>query len=394
MLTQEENDSLTRVGPGTPAGELLRRYWHPVATHKDLTQERPTKFVRVLGEDLVLFKDKSGRVGLLADKCSHRSASLVYGRVEERGISCVYHGWLYDCEGNILETPPERNHAVMKNIKIKAYPVQTFVGLFWAYLGPAPAPVIPHYDVWMRKDGTHSVQVRPLLDANWLQPMENSADSPHLEILHQMSIGGGRIAVNTTRGFIDDVESNEYYLEPWGGLIKKRTYKNGKTDAHPLIFPNILRVGDRTQIRVPMDDYHTHHFVVSFTPSEDGSIQPDDDPAVKIDEPYKSPADALYPVARFDLDEVPKQDYMAWETQGPLVDRTREHLSFGDRGVVLYRKTLRENIEKVQHGEDPWGLQRDPNHAIIDTNLDESLYWERVGRPAGIATDTVENPGR
>ncbi|MDA1036322.1 MAG: Rieske 2Fe-2S domain-containing protein [Chloroflexi bacterium] len=193
MLTQEENDFLTRVGPGTPAGELLRRYWHPVATHKDLTEESPTKFVRVLGEDLVLFKDKSGRVGLVADKCPHRSASLVYGRVEERGISCAYHGWLYDCEGNILETPPERNDAVMKNIKIKSYPVQTFVGLHWAYLGPAPAPVIPHYDIWMRKDGTHSVQVRPVLDANWLQPMENSADSPHLEILHQMSIGGGRL---------------------------------------------------------------------------------------------------------------------------------------------------------------------------------------------------------
>ena len=96
MLTQEENVRLTQVGPGTPGGELLRRYWYPVAVVQDLTPERPTKFVRLLGEDLVLFKDKSGRVGLLADHCSHRSASLVYGRVEERGIACAYHGWLYD----------------------------------------------------------------------------------------------------------------------------------------------------------------------------------------------------------------------------------------------------------------------------------------------------------
>ena len=112
MLTREQNKLLTSVGPGTPAGELLRRYWFPVAVSQDLA-EQSTKFVRLLGEDLVLFKDKSGRVGLLADHCSHRGASLLYGRVEERGISCAYHGWLYDCEGNILETPPERNDAIM-----------------------------------------------------------------------------------------------------------------------------------------------------------------------------------------------------------------------------------------------------------------------------------------
>ena len=392
MLTSEENDFLARVGPGTPGGEMLRRYWHPVATAKDLTDEQPTKFVRVLGEDLVLFKDKSGRVGLLGDKCPHRSASLVYGRVEERGISCAYHGWLMDCDGNIIETPPERNDAIMKNVKTTAYPVQTFIGLLWAYMGPLPAPVIPHYDIWVRKDGRRKVTVRPRLDCNWLQPMENSADSPHLEILHQMSIGGDRQAVNTTRGFIDDVETYQYHTTDWGALIKTRTYKNGKADAHPLIFPNILRVGDRTQIRVPMDDYHTHHFAVAFEPSPNGEIIEEDDLPTNVMEPFKEPVDALYPVAKFRVKEVPEQDYMAWETQGPLADRTKEHLSFGDRGVVLYRKMLKESIESVQRGEDPWGVQRDPDHATIDTNLDESLVWERVGRPAGINTETIGSP--
>ena len=113
MLTAAENTRLTQVGPGTPAGALLRRYWYPVAVSQDLSEERPTRIVRLLGEDLVLFRDKSRRVGLLADHCSHRGASLLYGRVEERGISCAYHGWLYDCEGNILETPPEHNDAIM-----------------------------------------------------------------------------------------------------------------------------------------------------------------------------------------------------------------------------------------------------------------------------------------
>jgi 5,5'-dehydrodivanillate O-demethylase len=389
MLTSDENDFLTQVGPGTPGGEMLRRYWHPVATAQDVTDAQPTKFVRVLGEDLVLFKDKSGRIGLIGDKCPHRNVSLVYGRVEERGISCAYHGWLMDCEGNIIETPPERNDAIMRNVKATAYPVQTFIGLLWAYMGPLPAPVIPHYDIWVRKDGRRKVTVRPRLDCNWLQPMENSADSAHLEILHQTSIGGGKQAVNTTRGFIDDVEMYRYHTTDWGALIKTRTYKNGKEDAHPLIFPNILRVGDRTQIRVTMDDTHTHHFAVSFEPSPNGEIVEESDLPTEFWEPFKEPADALYPVAKFRVKEVPEQDYMAWETQGRIADRTKEHLSFADRGVVLYRRILRESIQQVQRGEDPWGLQRDPDHATIDTNLDESLVWERVGRPAGINTETV-----
>ncbi|MCH7608955.1 MAG: Rieske 2Fe-2S domain-containing protein [Chloroflexi bacterium] len=392
MLTQEENDFLTQVGPGTPGGELLRRYWHPVAVSAELTDEHPTRFVRILGEDLVLFRDKSGRVGLLADHCSHRGASLLYGRVEERGISCAYHGWLYDCEGNILETPPERNDAIMKSVKQTAYPVQKFIGLYWAYLGPAPAPVIPPYDVWVRKDGTRKITVRPVLDCNWFQPMENSADSPHLEILHQ-AVTGREAPANTTRGFIDDVESYDYHVEEWGALIKTRVYKNGEVDHHPLIFPNILRVGNRTQIRVPIDDTHMWHVVVAFTPTEDGSIVEDvEDLPFSYDPPYKDPPDARYPIARNLMDTVPQQDYMAWETQGPIADRTAEHLSYGDRGVSLLRALLRENIERVQAGLDPIGLVRDPDLAMIDTNLDESIEMERRGRPVGSRAGRANTP--
>ncbi|HEX7232618.1 MAG TPA: Rieske 2Fe-2S domain-containing protein, partial [Candidatus Binatia bacterium] len=147
MLTKEENEMLTRVGPGTPAGELLRRYWLPVGVASELTAENPTQIVRILGETLVLFRDKTGRVGLLEDRCSHRAASLSYGRVEERGISCPYHGWLYDTQGNCLETPAEpRESKFCLTVKQKAYPVQKLVGLYWAYLGPAPAPAITNFD--------------------------------------------------------------------------------------------------------------------------------------------------------------------------------------------------------------------------------------------------------
>src|SRR5207253_2930157 len=160
MLTKEENERLTRVGPGTPGGELLRRYWHPIAIAAELTEATATKFVRVLGEDLVVFKDRSGNVGLIQDHCAHRGASLLYGRVEERGISCAYHGWLYDTAGNCLETPAEpADSRFHLTVKLRAYPVQTHVGLYWAYLGPLPAPVIPKYDIWARSDGRRHLAV-------------------------------------------------------------------------------------------------------------------------------------------------------------------------------------------------------------------------------------------
>ncbi len=254
MLTAEENDLLTRVGPGTPAGELLRRYWHPIAIAQELDDEHPTKFVRIMGEDLVLFRDKSGRTGLIGDHCTHRSASLVYGRVEERGIACAYHGWLYDCEGNILETPPERNDAIMRSVKAKTYPVQIYLGLIWTYMGPLPAPIMTHYDTLFRDDVHRTITVHPVLDCNWFQAMENSIDPAHLQVLHQEFAGrGGRKPESTTRGFTDDVESFEFYMTGYG-IMKKRKYKNGLTDEHPLIFPNILRQDPSTQFRVPIDD--------------------------------------------------------------------------------------------------------------------------------------------
>src|SRR3989442_8064920 len=137
MLSREENAMLTLVGPEAPAGELLRRYWLPVGVARELTEENPTKFVRILGENLVLFRDKGGRLGLLADRCSHRGASLSYGRVEERGIACGYHGWLYDVEGNCLECPAEPAESKFHlTIKQKAYTVQEHINLVWAYMGP------------------------------------------------------------------------------------------------------------------------------------------------------------------------------------------------------------------------------------------------------------------
>lgn len=374
MLTKEENILLTQVGPGTPAGNLLRRYWYPISLAQDITDDTPTKFVRILGEDLVIFKDKSGRLGLLADKCSHRNASLVYGRVEERGISCAYHGWLYDCEGNILETPPEINEAITKSVKQTAYKIQEHIGLLFAYLGPEPAPSLPPYDTMFRKDGTRMVRLHPDLHCNWFQAMENSMDPAHLQVLHQEFIGRGREPINTTRGYTDDVEDFVFYMTDYGGLMKKRTYKNGMIDQHPVLFPNILRQGSSTQFRTPIDDTHTLHIRMHFYPNEDGSEDPKAlEPEIKIDPPNKTDPSKDHPFTKFLLHDVNTQDQMAWETQGPITDRTAEHLSYSDRGVVMLRRVMKEQIQLVSEGKDPIGVFRDPTHPIIDTNIDEGI---------------------
>ncbi len=395
MLTQEQNDTLTLVGPGTPAGELLRRYWYPIAIAGELTDEQPTKFARLLGEDLVLFKDKSGRVGLLADHCSHRGASLLYGRVEERGISCAYHGWLYDCEGNILETPPERNDAIMNSVKHTAYPVQELVGLIWAYLGPAPAPVIPHYDIWVRTGGARRIEWHPVLDNNWLQTIENACDPTHAPILHQDAHSRRQKAkpVNTTRGFIDDQPGFEVWEVPYG-LMKKRIFRNGEEDEHPLIFPNMLRVANNTHIMVPIDDTHTMRIDVIFLPAKEGVPYEEGGVTVRHLPPYKDPSDRSHPHARWTLETIAQQDHMAWETQGPIVDRSAEHLAHGDRGIVLLRRIMQENIELVRRGGgDPMAVVRDPDHPRIDTHWDRDLNSTGgatgAGRPYGLTTGTL-----
>jgi 5,5'-dehydrodivanillate O-demethylase len=268
--------------------------------------------------------------------------------------------------------------------------VQPFIGLYWAYLGPLPAPVIPHYDVWVRRDGRQRIVVHPRLDCNWLQAMENSVDPAHLQILHQEFIGRGRRPANTTRGFTDDVQAFDFYVYEYG-IMKRRTYVNGKTDEHPLLFPNILRQGAATQIRVPIDDTHTWHVHVVFEPTSDGSlVDAAEEPVVEYLAPYKDPPDGIHPFTHFNQVSVLSQDHLAWETQGPIADRTQEHLSYADRGVVMLRRLLRAQIERVQQGLDPLGVLRDPDHAMIDTNLYGEAQGVRTERhPAGIGTATV-----
>jgi 5,5'-dehydrodivanillate O-demethylase len=379
MLTAEENELMTKVGPGTPAGELLRRYWHPVAIAADLTPENPTMFLRRLGEDLVLFRTPGDEVGLLHDRCPHRGVSLSYGRVEVRGIACAYHGWLFDIKGNCLDTPAEPPESKFcLTVKQKAYPVRKLAGLYWAYLGPQPAPAMPKYDVWARTDGWHWLRALPQLDCNWLQAMENSVDTAHLHILHQELVTDGFKVESTTRGTIDNLDDYEV-KEFEHGFIKRRVFKDGKVEEHPLLFPTVLRQANRTQIRVPIDDTHTWIVYVHFVPDSSEPRPANDEVPVNYRKPFKDPLGARHPDTKYRLNEVDAQDFMAWETQGPIHDRTRERLAVSDHGVVLYREMLLREIKKVQQGQEPMNVFRDPDHAIIDTKMDHSLEVGKAG---------------
>jgi 5,5'-dehydrodivanillate O-demethylase len=382
MLTEAQNRILTEVGAGTPGGELLRRYWHPIAVARELTPAEPTKLVRVLGENLVLFLDTSGRAGLVADRCPHRGASLLYGRVEPRGISCAYHGWLIDCAGKVLETPAEPKDSVRATVRTTAYPVEKFVGFYWAYLGPLPAPVLPKYDIFMRRDGRHKITVYPRLDCNWFVAAENAVDSTHLQLLHQNPPHAKFKPADATRGYVDDVVSSDYYLIDYG-IMKRRTYHGGTVDEHPMIFPLWLRTRHSIWMRTPIDDTHTAHWTLDFTQGAG-----DDDVAVEYLAPFKDPPDAVYPEARFEKFPAHgwplSEDVVMWETQGVVADRTKEHLGASDKGIALLRKTMFEEIAKVERGEDPMGVFRDDR--ILDTNFEKSIHMDY---PTGHVAKTV-----
>ncbi len=369
FLTEEENRKLTQVGPGTPGGDLLRRYWHPIAGLHQLTDDAPTAHVRLLGEDLVLFRDRSGHVGLLADHCSHRGASLLYGRVEERGIACAYHGWLYDTEGHCLETPAEpadsRFHLTVRQ---RAYPVDTLLGLYWAYLGPTPVPPIRRLDV-----ANYPVEaiMEMAFEANWVQVVENNMDGTHIGILHQATTTRNGTIRNTTRGIVDEIVSLDYE-EVQFGIRRKMVTADSYVEDDPLVFPNMLRRITELSIKVPVDDTHTRKFVVYVERERNGHAgdqHPVDYYVMPRDE-GKSGA-GRYPAVNYRMDKLRYQNLMAIETQGVFAPRDNWHLATGDRGVALFERMILREMDRIQEQPeyDPIGVVRDPN-VVIDTNYE------------------------
>jgi 5,5'-dehydrodivanillate O-demethylase len=379
MLTLEKQEALTRVGRGTPMGELLRRYWFPVAASCEL-RRHPVKAVGLLGERLVLFRDASGQLGLLDERCPHRGTSLAHGLVDQQGIRCPYHGWKFNAAGQCLETPAEPTDSNLKQrARTTAYRVEELGGLVFAYLGPEPAPLLPRYDLFAWENCLRDIG-QALLPCNWLQIMENSVDPHHLEWLHGHHLAG----VRELRGDATPTHYPRRHVKTGfdvfrHGIIKRRVLEHGTEQdddwkvGHPLVFPCMLRVGSgnqhRMQIRVPVDDHHTWHlWYACYKPaSTDRIVSQAEIPLYEV--PWR---DAN---GEFIVDTVDGQDIMACVTQGTIADRTREILGGSDEGVALLRRLLLEQLEVAQSGRDPLGIIRDATeNQLVDLPQETNKY--------------------
>lgn len=393
MLTAEQNELLTRIGPGTPAGDLMRRYWQPIAATSELA-DRWTMRVRLLGEDLVLYRDREGRYGLIGETCPHRGASLAYGIPTKDGLRCPYHGWEFGPTGHCLNQPNEPQHVGFKDkVKNPAYPVEELNGMLFAYLGPEDRkPLLPRWDGFVA-EGAIRMLGRAVIPVNWLQAMENSLDPIHTEWLHGHTFEflkeqeGVKVAISARH---EKIAFREFEY----GMTKHRLLAGHSEDSddwrigHPVVFPNMLSVGngDETsryysfQIRVPIDDTHTMHmWFTAFMPPESGTV-----PRHLLEKIYTYEVPWKDEKGEFIMDNVDGQDMMAWITQGPIADRTREKLGASDQGIAIYRRILRREIQKVQEGLDPIAIIRDearnewidlPNERKKHHNSDGLRSW-------------------
>ena len=368
MLKQELNEQLTQVGPGTPMGELLRRYWYPVAFLREL-DEWPIKKVRLLGENFALWRRPGGGFGIMQEHCPHRRASMVYGVVEEEGLRCGYHGWLFDQSGQCLDQPAEPEGSTFAD-RVQAFAgrAEALGGMVWAYIGPDPAPELPKFDVYVDegfKDCGWTV-----LPCSWLQIMENSVDPHHVEWLH------GRYFkfLGEQQGFLAPPGFQKKHLKvgfdemEWG-ILKRRVLEGMSESAddwavgHPLVFPFSMRVGgagiEQMQIRVPIDDTHT--WVAFYSSHQPPGMTEFPEQVYPTDYEFEWLDDRGEHI----VDYIEGQDIMAWVTQGDINDRTSEHLGKSDIGVIMLRKMFREQMALVAEGKEPTvGFTREPHERI------------------------------
>jgi phenylpropionate dioxygenase-like ring-hydroxylating dioxygenase large terminal subunit len=386
MISQQMNDSLTKVGPGSDAGAVLRHYWQPAALSDELMTARPVVPVRLLGEDLVLFRDSEGELGLIARHCPHRGADMCYGRLEDNGLRCPFHGWHFDRTGQCVEQPGEPEGSRMhEKIKATSYPVTERNGIIWAYMGPGEPPEFANFDCF-RAPETHVFAFKGLWECNWLQAMEVGIDPAHASFLHrflqdedpadsygkQFRDSAADTNIPMTKLLRDyprpDIRADEtdYGMK----LTALRKLDDGRTHVRVTnqIFPEAIcipvsREMTITQWHVPIDDTSCYWYSMftSYTTPVDRDVMRDQ----RLKE-HRLPDYAPLKNARnnygYDPDEQASETYTgmgldinvhdqwAVESMGAIQDRTQEHLGKTDVGLIRYRRMLRNAIAAVKEG--------------------------------------------
>jgi len=369
---------LTLVGQGTPMGELLRRYWHPVGLAADAGPE--PRQVRVLGEDLILFRDGAGKAGLLYPRCAHRGTSLYYGKTEERGIRCCYHGWLYDVQGHCLEQPCEEGGGPRRDkVRQPWYPVEERYGLVFAYLGPAERkPLLPRYACleelgpgeFIEADdssiGSGGAQVVP---CNWLQHWENVVDPFHVPVLHG-SFSGPQFVEQM--GLMPKVS---FETTPRGVKVTSlRTLEDGRvhrrvTEAvcptlRVVPNPRVARYGPVESIGwvLPIDDTHYRIYVAGRV-NEKGELGR-----------YRSRMNGK-PWSELSAEERRRfpGDYEAQTGQGPITFHSEEHLATSDKGVAFLRRFMEQQLKALADGRDPAGTAFSEADACVRLEAGQEL---------------------
>jgi phenylpropionate dioxygenase-like ring-hydroxylating dioxygenase large terminal subunit len=389
MLSAEQNDLITRVGPGTPAGALMRRYWQPAALVDELAGNRPVKPVRLLGEDLVLFRDHEGRHGLIERACPHRGTDLAYGRLESGGLRCAFHGWLFDVTGRCLETPAEPEGSnLAANIRHKAYPVVERSGILFAYMGPGDPPEFPHFDCFVAP-ATHTFAFKGMIDCNWLQSLEVGIDPAHTSFLHRffhdedpaqgygkmfrdISLDSEMPMTRIMREFPRpriEVEPTEYGMRIV--TLRQISGANSHIRVTNLVFPNAFMIPMSremtiSQWHVPIDDQR-HYWYAIFTsfgaPVNKDEMRrqrlelyalPDYVPRKNKSNDYGfDPHEQEHATFTGMGADINVHDQWACESMGAIQDRTREHLGQSDKAIAAYRRILRQAIDEARNGKRP-----------------------------------------
>jgi phthalate 4,5-dioxygenase oxygenase subunit len=372
MLPQEHNELLTRTAAGTPMGNLMRRYWIPALLSEEIPEpDCPPVRVPILSEKLVAYRDSQGRVGLLGEHCLHRGTSLFFGRNEECGLRCIYHGWKYDTDGNVLDTPAEPAGSDFKTkLKHIAYPTVEAAGIVFAYLGPRDKmPLLPNYE-WAQLPKDQTYVTKALMDCNYLQGLEGECDSSHLSFLHREFTALGRRQLFA----LDSAPAYETEETDFG--VRLIATRNAGPDSQyvrvsSFVMPIACWVPARnreTHIYVPVDDEHAWRYDLGFLQDRKPTLE-DWNRKTQIGSDYRKirnlqnnylqDRQVQATVNYTGIENFLNHDGCATETMGPIYDRSREHLGVSDKAVIAVRKYLINAVNEFQTGKEPPHIVRD-----------------------------------